>query len=102
MELSAVRIDTPDDVNVIIGQSHFIKTVEDLHECLVGISPHLRFGLAFCEASGQRLVRRSGNDPDRHSQPRRSAWRRMTTRKTAGPCSARSGTSSSRTAPSAT
>jgi adenosine/AMP kinase len=64
MELSAVRIDTPDDVNVIIGQSHFIKTVEDLHECLVGSSPHLKFGLAFCEASGQRLVRRSGNAPD--------------------------------------
>ncbi|WP_040840146.1 adenosine-specific kinase [Nocardia brevicatena] len=62
MELTAVRIDKPDDLNVIIGQSHFIKTVEDLHEALVGISPHLRFGLAFCEASGPRLVRRSGND----------------------------------------
>ncbi len=57
-----MRIDKPDDLNVIIGQSHFIKTVEDLHEALVGISPHLRFGLAFCEASGPRLVRRSGND----------------------------------------
>ncbi|MBR7827144.1 adenosine-specific kinase [Actinospica sp. MGRD01-02] len=64
MDLSTVRIDTPDDVNVIIGQSHFIKTVEDLHECLAGTSPHLRFGVAFCEASGARLVRRSGNDPD--------------------------------------
>ncbi|MEA3527903.1 adenosine-specific kinase [Nocardia implantans] len=62
VELTAVRIDKPDDLNVIIGQSHFIKTVEDLHEALVGVGPHLRFGLAFCEASGPRLVRHSGND----------------------------------------
>jgi hypothetical protein len=62
MELSSVAIDKPDDVNVIVGQAHFIKTVEDLHEALVGASPHLRFGIAFCEASGPRLVRRSGND----------------------------------------
>lgn len=64
MELSAVRIEKPDDQNVIVGQAHFIKTVEDLHEALVGTSPHLRFGLAFCEASGLRLVRRSGNDDE--------------------------------------
>ncbi|MFE7801009.1 adenosine-specific kinase [Nocardia sp. NPDC057440] len=64
MELTTVRIDKPDDLNVIIGQAHFIKTVEDLHEALVGIGPHLRFGLAFCEASGPRLVRHSGNDDD--------------------------------------
>ena len=57
-------IDKPDDVNIVIGQAHFIKTVEDLHEALVGVSPSLRFGLAFCEASGARLVRRSGNDAD--------------------------------------
>ena len=63
MELHAVRIEKPDDVNVVLGQSHFIKTVEDLHEALAGSSPHLRFGVAFCEASGLRLVRRSGNDP---------------------------------------
>jgi adenosine/AMP kinase len=62
VELTAVRIDKPDDLNVIIGQSHFIKTVEDLHEALVGVGPHLRFGLAFCEASGPRLIRHSGND----------------------------------------
>ncbi len=49
---------------MIVGQAHFIKTVEDLHEVLAGSSPHLRFGLAFCESSGPRLVRRSGNDPD--------------------------------------
>ncbi|MEV6426679.1 adenosine-specific kinase [Nocardia sp. NPDC051463] len=64
MELTTVRIDKPDDLNVIIGQAHFIKTVEDLHEALVGNGPHLRFGLAFCEASGPRLVRHSGNDDD--------------------------------------
>lgn len=57
-----VPIATPDDVNVVIGQAHFIKTVDDLHEALVGVSPGLRFGVAFCEASGARLVRRSGND----------------------------------------
>ena len=51
-------------MNVIIGQAHFIKTVEDLHEALAGVSPHLRFDLAFCEASSARLVRRSGNDDD--------------------------------------
>jgi len=59
-----VTIDKPDGMNVIIGQSHFIKTVEDLHETLAGASPHLRFGVGFCEASGVRLVRRSGNDPE--------------------------------------
>lgn len=59
-----VAVDKPADVNVIIGQAHFIKTVEDLHETLAGVSPSLRFGVAFCEASGPRLVRRSGNDAD--------------------------------------
>jgi len=59
-----VPVDKPDDLNVVIGQAHFIKTVEDLHEALVGVSPSLRFGLAFCEASGPRLVRRSGNDDE--------------------------------------
>ncbi len=64
MELELVPIDKPDDMNVVLGHAHFVKTVEDLHEALVGTSPHLRFGLAFCEASGARLVRRSGNDPE--------------------------------------
>ncbi len=64
MELTAVRIEKPDDVNVIVGQSHFIKTVEDLHEALAQSSPALKFGIAFCESSGPRLVRRSGNDPE--------------------------------------
>jgi adenosine/AMP kinase len=74
VSLDAVPIETPDDVNVIIGQAHFIKTVEDLHEALIGVGGVLRFGVAFCEASGARLVRRSGNDDDlvalatRHAQ----------------------------------
>ena len=62
MRFEVVEVSKPPDLNVIIGQSHFIKTVEDLHEALVGTSPSLRFGVAFCEASGPRLVRRSGND----------------------------------------
>lgn len=62
MEWRIVAIDKPDDMNVIVGQAHFIKTVEDLHEALVGTGPHLQFGIAFCEASGPRLVRCSGND----------------------------------------
>ena len=64
VSFEVVAIDKPDDLNVIVGQAHFIKTVEDLHEALTGVSPHLRFGLAFCEASGARLVRRSGNDAE--------------------------------------
>ena len=64
MQLVVVPIDKPEDLNVILGQAHFVKTVEDLHEALVGSSPHLRFGLAFSEASGKCLVRRSGNDPE--------------------------------------
>jgi hypothetical protein len=64
VELSTVRIENPDELNLILGQSHFIKTVEDLHETLAGSSPSLRFGVAFCESSGPRLVRRSGNDEE--------------------------------------
>ena len=62
MELTVVPIVKPDAANFIFGQSHFIKTVEDLHEALVGAVPGIRFGPAFCEASGKRLVRWSGND----------------------------------------
>ena len=62
MDISAVTIDKPEDVNVIFGQAHFIKTVEDLHEVLALAGGTLRFGIAFCEASGPRLVRHSGND----------------------------------------
>ena len=64
MELLTVPIEKPDDVNLVLGQSHFIKTVEDVYEALAGSSPHLRFGLAFCESSGPCLVRRSGNADD--------------------------------------
>jgi adenosine/AMP kinase len=64
MRLSVVEIEKPDDVNLVLGQAHFIKTVDDLHEALAGSSPHLRFGVAFCESSGPRLVRRSGNDDE--------------------------------------
>lgn len=63
IDIEVVPLEKPDDVNVIVGQSHFIKTVEDLHEALVGVGGALRFGVAFCEASGARLVRRTGNDP---------------------------------------
>lgn len=62
LELSAVPMEMAEDVNIIIGQAHFIKTVEDLHEAMSGAGPHLRFGLAFSEASGPCLIRRSGND----------------------------------------
>jgi adenosine/AMP kinase len=61
--IDVVALDVPDGVNLVLGQAHFIKTVEDVYEALAGSSPHLRFGLAFCEASGPRLVRRAGNDP---------------------------------------
>jgi adenosine/AMP kinase len=62
MELKLVLIDKPADLNFILGQSHFIKTVEDLHEALVQAVPGIKFGVAFCEASGPSLVRASGTD----------------------------------------
>ncbi len=62
MELELVSIQKPEEINFILGQSHFIKTVEDMHEALVGSVPGIRFGLAFCEASGKCLVRWSGTD----------------------------------------
>ncbi len=62
MELKVVKIEKPEDMNFILGQAHFIKTVEDLHEAIVTTAPHLRFGLAFCESSGPALVRFSGNE----------------------------------------
>lgn len=64
MDLHVVPIDKPEDVNLILGQAHFIKTVDDLHEALAQSSPVLRFGVAFCESSGPRLIRRSGNDEE--------------------------------------
>ncbi len=62
MDISTVRIEKPDSINFILGQSHFIKTVEDVHETLVATVPGIKFGLAFCEASGKCLVRWTGND----------------------------------------
>ena len=62
MHTESVRIMKPQEANVIIGQAHFIKTVEDPYEALVSSCPGIRFGLAFCEASGDRLVRADGND----------------------------------------
>lgn len=58
-----VNLKVPTDANVILGQAHFVKTVEDLFEALAGAGGHLRFGIAFCEASGPRLIRHAGNDP---------------------------------------
>jgi len=62
MELMLIKIENPDHLNLILGHSHFIKTVEDIHEALVNSVPQIKFGLAFCEASEKRLVRWSGND----------------------------------------
>jgi uncharacterized protein len=64
MEIKTVRVDVPEGLNVIIGQSHFVKTAEDMYEILVGTSPQLKFGVAFSEASGPCLVRYEGNDDD--------------------------------------
>lgn len=62
METELVQINNPDELNLILGQSHFIKTCEDIYEALVGTVPGIKFGLAFCEASGQCLIRTEGND----------------------------------------
>ncbi len=62
MKQEIISIHNPDAKNLIFGQSHFIKTVEDLHEAMVGTVPGIKFGLAFCEASGPRMIRTSGTD----------------------------------------
>ena len=62
METKIVRIEKPEDMNFILGQSHFIKSIEDIHEAIVSTAPHMKFGLAFCESSGPALVRYSGNE----------------------------------------
>ncbi len=64
VKIETVKIEAREGVNVIIGTSHFIKTVEDLYEALVNSVPNIKFGLAFCEASGDRLVRYDGNDEE--------------------------------------
>ncbi len=73
MELKTVTIEKPADVNFILGQSHFIKTVEDIHEALVTAVPKIKFGLAFCESSGPALVRWSGTDPEMIELAKRNA-----------------------------
>lgn len=62
MNLSSVKIEKPEEINFILGQSHFIKTIEDVHEALVNAVPGIKFGAAFCEASGKCLIRWSGTD----------------------------------------
>jgi len=62
MEFKLVKIEKPEDMNFILGQSHFIKTVEDIHEAIVNTAPQMKFAIAFCESSGPALVRFSGND----------------------------------------
>lgn len=62
MELELVKVKKPKEANIIIGQAHFIKTVEDLYEALVGGAPSIKFGIGFCESSGSCLVRCEGND----------------------------------------
>ncbi|MCD6367673.1 MAG: adenosine-specific kinase [Candidatus Aenigmarchaeota archaeon] len=62
MNFEIVKIDVPEGCNIILGQSHFIKTVEDLHEDIAETVPGAKFGIGFCEASGKRLIRKSGND----------------------------------------
>ena len=64
MQIITVKIEKPEATNLILGQTHFIKTVEDIHEALVAAVPGIKFGLAFCEASGKCLVRWSGTDPE--------------------------------------
>jgi len=64
MELKTVRLEIPAEGNIIVGQSHFIKTVEDLYEAIVNTVPQMKFGIAFCEASGACLIRVEGNDPE--------------------------------------
>ncbi len=64
VKLDTVKIEIPEGINIILGQTHFIKTVEDLYEALSEASAGIKFGLAFCEASGPCLVRHSGNDPE--------------------------------------
>ena len=62
IQLKAIQIENPESLNMILGQSHFVKTVEDIHEALVNGVPGIKFGLAFCESSGLALVRSTGTD----------------------------------------
>jgi adenosine/AMP kinase len=73
VQLLTVKIDKPDEINFILGQSHFIKTVEDIHEVLAQSVPGIKFGLAFCESSGEMLIRWSGTDDSMIELAKRNA-----------------------------
>ncbi len=75
MELKVVKMETPEGCNLILGQSHFIKTVEDLYEAMASSTPTVKFGLAFCESSGDRLVRFEGNDQELKEKAAENALR---------------------------
>jgi adenosine/AMP kinase len=72
-QLKVIQIENPDELNFILGQSHFIKTVEDIHETMVTHVPGVKFGLAFCESSGAALVRSTGTDPELKALAERNA-----------------------------
>ncbi len=74
MEIKKVKIENPDNLNMILGQSHFIKTVEDIHEAIVSTVPMAKFGLAFCEASDVCLVRHSGTDAQTLELAKKNAY----------------------------
>jgi adenosine/AMP kinase len=74
MEIKTVKIENPNDLNLILGQSHFIKTVEDIHEAMVNTVPMAKFGVAFCEASEKCLVRYSGTDDELVKLARKNAF----------------------------
>lgn len=73
MELKAIRLEIPADGNIIVGHTHFIKTVEDVYEAVVNTAPQMKFGVAFNEASGPRLIRADGNDEDLKAMAIRNA-----------------------------
>ncbi len=75
MVLKVITIEKPDEINFILGQSHFIKTVEDIHEAMVQTVPEIRFGLAFCEASGPRLIRYTGTEESLIELAKRNAMK---------------------------
>ncbi|MEM2015913.1 MAG: adenosine-specific kinase, partial [Candidatus Methanomethylicia archaeon] len=64
IKLEIVNLNVPEGCNIILGQSHFIKTVEDLYEAMMNSTPNVKFGIAFCESSGPRLIRHDGNDEE--------------------------------------
>ncbi len=73
MEFKVVNVAAPQDCNLILGQSHFIKTVEDVYEALASSAAGIKFGIAFCESSGECLVRHDGNDPELHKKATEAA-----------------------------